>query len=423
MDLSLLTPRTLLRKAREYTRKLWVRVAIMGLMAVVAVGVAPLIEHFVPEKLARTLGGQAADRLLQIIANAMLAVTTFSLTVMVSIHRSVSGQWTPRAHRMLLRDTPTQTVLATFMGAYIYALTSLILLYTPYFGEAEVVVLFGMTLVVIVLIVAMMMRWILHLETWGSLIQTTSAIEEAAITSLDERARAPCYGANVLTPDTIIPATAVDLHALRTGFVQSVYQARINAKAAKAGAIVYLTVPTGSFVQEGDVIGHVASGTPELIGEIMSSLTIGNVRTPDQDPRFCLIMLSEIASKALSPGINDPGTAIDILGRMTRVLGHLAPEEPRDNAPLANLWLPPLDIAELVTESFAPIARDGAGTVEVQIALQKRLAGLQRHAPAPVAAAARRAAADALARARVALLHPSDRDRLAEAVKEPLPGI
>lgn len=405
----------LARKAREIARKLWVRVILIAALSLVAAVAAKLFAHLIPDGFSESIGADSLVGLLTIIANAMLAVTTFSLSVIVTIHRSASTQWTPRAHRVLLRDSPTQTVLATFIGAYIYALASLILLSTPYFGEAGVVVLFGMTLIVIVLIVAMMLRWILHLQTWGSLIQTTSAIEEEAAAAFKAQARRPCHGAHPLTPETAIPAGARDLRAQATGYVQAIYEPRINASAARAEANVYLTAPAGRFVHKGDVIGHVAGGDDELVDDITDAIIIGRVRTPDQDPRFCLIMLSEIGSKALSPGINDPGTAIDVLGTITRVLGHFHPGEDAEPPEYRNLWMPPLNAADLIVDAFVPIARDGAALVEVQIALQKRLDALVRHGPPVIAEAARLMAADALARANAALQAESDRKRLAEA--------
>ncbi|MCB1341921.1 MAG: DUF2254 domain-containing protein [Pseudooceanicola sp.] len=408
------TLRVAFRRLREIGRRLWVRVIGIAALSLVAVLVSQLFAHLIPQGFSEAIGADSLVGLLTIIANAMLTVTTFSLTVIVTIHRSVAGQWTPRAHRIMLRDSPTQTVLATFIGAFIYSLTSLILLSTPYFGEAGVVVLFGMTLLVILLIVAMMIRWILHLQTWGSLVQTLDAIEDHAIIAFGERAQRPCHGANPLTAETVIPPRAADLHAPRTGFIQSIYEPQIDAIAGRAGAGVYLIAPPGQFVHKGEVIGHVAGGPPDLAEEIAGSIVIGKIRTPDQDPRFCLVMLSEMGSKALSPGINDPGTAIDVLGTLTRILGHYQPEAEGPPPEYPNLWLPPLDAEHLVTDAFAGIARDGAALVEVQIALQRRLAGIIAHQPA-LAQAARKLAADALARANKALDHPADRDRLAAA--------
>ena len=81
-------PRTVLQLVTYYWRKLWVRVALLGLLAFVALGATQAVEVMVPDEMAQRVPGAAADRLRNIIGNAMLAVTLFSLTVMVSVYRS-----------------------------------------------------------------------------------------------------------------------------------------------------------------------------------------------------------------------------------------------------------------------------------------------------------------------------------------------
>lgn len=112
-------PETAVALIRHFGRKLWMRVTIMGLFAFVALGLSQLVEPMVPEHMATRLPGFAADRLLNLIANAMLAVTTFSLTVMVSVYQASSTQWTPRVHQLIMQDTVTQNTLAAFIGAYV----------------------------------------------------------------------------------------------------------------------------------------------------------------------------------------------------------------------------------------------------------------------------------------------------------------
>jgi uncharacterized membrane protein len=97
---------TVLRRLQRYSRKLWVRVVAMGLLAFVTIGVSQIITPYVPDSMARSVAGSAADRLLQLIASAMLAVTIFSITVMVSVYQSSSSQWTPRVHRLIMQGNP-----------------------------------------------------------------------------------------------------------------------------------------------------------------------------------------------------------------------------------------------------------------------------------------------------------------------------
>ena len=81
--------RKLVRIARDYARRLWVRVVFMGVLAIIALGLAQIAGFLLPDALKGYVSGNAADRLLGIIANAMLAVVTFSLTVMVTVSVTV----------------------------------------------------------------------------------------------------------------------------------------------------------------------------------------------------------------------------------------------------------------------------------------------------------------------------------------------
>jgi uncharacterized membrane protein len=84
----------------------------------------------------------------------------------------------------------------------------------------------------------------------------------------------------------------------------------------------------------------------------------------DEDPRFGLITLSEIASRALSPAVNDPGTAIQIISSYVRLFSLWA--EPLDSKktekkPYDRVAVPELTIEDLFEDAFRPLARDGAG--------------------------------------------------------------
>ncbi|MEP4981182.1 DUF2254 family protein [Ascidiaceihabitans sp.] len=104
---------------------MWTRVLIVGLLSLVVLCIATLIESILPQGGNGRLQGAAVDRLMQIIANAMLAVTVFSLTVMVTVHRNTSSQFTPRAHLLIMEGSVTQNTLAAFIGTYVTRLSQL----------------------------------------------------------------------------------------------------------------------------------------------------------------------------------------------------------------------------------------------------------------------------------------------------------
>jgi uncharacterized membrane protein len=395
-------------------------VIFFGFLAILSLGVTQLIEGIVPKELATSLTGSAADRLLSIIANAMLAVTTFSLTVMVSVYRSSATQWTPRIHRLIIQDRTTQNTLAAFIGAYVYALIAIIMRELGIYVDERAFVLFVMTVIVLAVIVIYLIRWVLHLQSFGSLIETTRQIEDVTRRQFVDRLENPCLGARPLTDN--IPQDAEILRASESGYVQSIYPEALNKLARNHGVALYLTRNIGNFVfinepllqfsRVGDPVDD-AHTLETLKAGLLESIQIGDIRTYDQDPRFGLIVMGEVASKALSPGVNDPGTAIDVIRRIGRILSNYKDEvEQERDDPLDHIYVAPLDPDDLIQDAFGALARDGSSVVEVQQCLQKTLAGLIRHPDAGLRKAATFAAEVHLQRALAEIGFEPDRARL-----------
>ncbi|WP_299378309.1 DUF2254 domain-containing protein [uncultured Tateyamaria sp.] len=411
--------RSAVQAARYMLRKLWVRVVLMGLLSFAALAVTQLVEPLVPADMAQRVPGAAADRLLNIIANAMLAVTTFSLTVMVSVYRSSASQWTPRVHQLIMEDAVTQNTLAAFIGAYVYALVAIVLREIGIYVDDRALVLFWLTVLVLAFVVWSLIRWVLHLQTLGSLVDTTRQVEEMTRAQFEERLATPCLGACVW--DGEVPEGATCLRADQSGYVRHIYPDALQEVAEQHGVSLYLHRNVGSFVFLNAPLVWVTGTAPDaeaLAAAVQPLIVLGDVRTYDQDPRFGLLVMSEIGSKALSPGVNDPGTAIDVLNRSTRILSLYQDEAGGGQSPQFDcLHVQPLDAADLIMDAFSGIARDGAGDVTVQQRLQRCLGALMAHPDAELSAAAEAMAQDCLDRAMEALTWPSDRAQLRATVE------
>lgn len=392
------------RLARRLSRRLWVRVALIASLSLFAVWASRLAGGLVTEDLADRVGSEALNRLLNVLATSMLTVTTFSLTVMVTVFRSSSQQFTPRAHRELMKDTTTQTALATFIGAYIYALAGIILSERQGFTKAEQAALYFATILVLALIVLQVLRWMVHLQSLGSLMHATSGIEREAIASIQERQRPPWTRLGPL--DKVPPGRMV--HAQSTGYLQEISPETLFDRLGKGGGRLHLLIQPGDFVDVGMPLA-VVENSDLSDDDVLAILHMGALRTTAQDPRFSLILLSEFGSKALSPGINDPGTAIDCLGRITRILDAHAPAG-TEGTPC--VFMPALSAEDLVVDGFEQIGRDGAALAEVQLFLQKRLRHLMAHRDPSIAREAAAASARALERALAAMTSEFDRERV-----------
>lgn len=408
-----------LRKFRDAVDRLGVRIAAIAILSLIAIGVARLLRTVLPEQITSTVGARSVRDLLQIIATSMLAVVTFSLSVMVSVYRSAAGQWTPRVHRLMLDDRTTQNTLATFIGAYIFSLTSIVLLQTSLFPGEEQVILFFFTILILILIIVAMINWVIHLQTLGSLIDAARRIEKRTSETFEERMNNPCLGGTPMEDVSEIPDDAVEIEADETGYVQEIFQRAIHLDADDNDVDVYLHHPVGRFVHRGEALCYLSEESDEMIESVRRNIRIGDLRTFEQDPRFGLIVLGEIGSKALSAGINDPGTAVDIIGRMSRILDSYRSEMDavRDEEPAhPRLHIPILAASDLIEDSFGPIARDGVSVVEVQVTLQKALAAIMHHPDETLASAAAEAAEIAYGRAENSITNDFDLKRVREAM-------
>ena len=406
-------PMHFVHEAIQQGRKLWVRVVIFGSLALIGLGIARLGAVFLPASLTGSIPISSVDRLFQIISNSMLAVTTFSLSVMVTVYRATSTQWTPRIHRLMLEDRTTQNTLATFIGAYVYATVGIVLRETGALTDAHAFLIFYLTVAVMAIIVVYIIRWTLHLQSFGSLIETAREVEEITAKRLKERLELPCLGGRPLTE---VPSGAVEIKAEVSGYVQYIYAGQLQKAAEVADVNVYMEVNVGSFVVAGDVVAHVTAPVEEA-DKFSDSIVLGDLRSFDQDPRFGLLVMGEMASKALSPGINDPGTAIDVMTRLTKVLGHYEDETDSGVDAIYNrVYVRPVMAAELISSGFSALARDGAQNVEVQIRLQKAMKSLRNHGDVGMREAAFEFARFELARALDAILFEGDRERLLSEV-------
>lgn len=379
---------TTLFRLRKLSRRMWVRTTAFALLALVAALFSRLVAPVLPTSLARAVDVDAVLDILAVLSSSMLAVTTFSLGVVMSTRQAISSGITPRAHRFVAEDPVTQRVLATFMGAFTYALTAQVLLRTGLYEQASSAVILVVTIAVLALVVTAMLGWIEHLTRVGSIPDTVAGLEAAMRPAIEDWRRRPALGACPAPLGAPLPAEArTVVRAPRSGYVQHIDIGALDeAAATEDGAQVFVDAVIGSFVVEGDALCH-HSGRIEA-ERLRSAFTIDRTRTFEQDVRFGIIVLSEIAQRALSPAVNDPGTAIFVIDRLTALLSGTGTVTGPEPPSCPRVFLPAVTSAELLSDGFDPIARDGAGMVEVHTRLQRACAALARHGDAAMTAAA-----------------------------------
>lgn len=396
-------------------RTLWIRVALYAVAGVVVALLASLSGTVFPGKAPVDISTDAIDSLLTIIASSMLAVTTFSVGALTAAYAGATSHATPRATPLLTEDEVVQHALSTFVGSFLFSIVGLIAVKVSAYGPEGRVVLFAVTLVIIGLVVVALLRWISRLTQLGQVADTISRIETATNRAMKTRVGMPFLGGNVL--HTL--REGVPVLAACVGYVQFIDTSALCELGEDLDIDIDVHVLSGTFVYDGTVLACVPFGSQPLAEDaraaIRKAFTIGTARTYDQDPRFGLVVLSEVALRALSPAVNDPGTAIDIIGRQTRLLsfwGDAWEEGVRKAADYPRLRLPALQYEDLFEDAFNLIGRDAAGQIDVTLRLVKALAALCSTGPAASRAAAQHQLRVALERTEVALTHPDDKSRL-----------
>ena len=414
-------------------RQIWFRASLFALLGVVTALFSAGARWVIPADVSVTFGSEAVEPILNILASSMLAVTTFSLTVMVTAYAAATSAVTPRAAKLLREDSTTQNVLAVFVGAFLFSLVGIIALNTELYGAPGRAMLFAVTLLVILIMVIALLRWINHLARLGMVDETSRIVEKAARLAFEERANVPFMGGRPLRNGSDdIPASAIPVCHAVPGYVQHVDMSALADAARKAGGEgegevkVYLAVLPGAYVYSQRPLLWVDGLTESEPGSqaldvFRDACVVGDQRNFEGDPRFGLVVLTEVASRALSPGVNDPGTAIDIIGRQVRLLAAWAERGEREDGgepACPNVFVPPLELDDMFDDAFAPIARDGAAQVEVQLRLLKALLALAETGGPAFRQSALRHARIALKRSEEVLLLEEEKARLREVVRE-----
>lgn len=397
-------------------RRIWFRAAVFTLVAVAIALLAGLVGPLFPDALEVDLGQGSVVTILQVLASSMLAVTTFSLTAMVTAYGSAASVATPRATQLLVEDRTSQNALSSFLGTFVFAIVGLIALSTGYYGSQGRTILFLATLAVVVFIVVSLLRWISHLSGFGRMADVIERVEASAATTLGYWARQPHLGA---APPVTVPAAAVAVHPNDVGYVTFVDIPALAALAHERELVVHVAICPGATTEltapVAWVEGDLRDAREAVQDAVRGAFRVERNRTYEQDPRLGVIALAEIGSRALSPAVNDPGTAVQIIAALSRVFTGVLTAAPPEKPSTDRVHAPSPAFADLLEDAFRPLARDGAGMVEVGLRLQRCFRGLIAVADTERGDELRSAAVDARERAEQALSAPSDLARLREA--------
>lgn len=384
---------------RKLRSEIWVRASFYALFGCVAALAAVFLTPWVPSEMADRLGGESVEAILAILASSLLAVATFSLGAMVSAYTAVSQAASPRVAALVTSDETTQKSLATFVGAFLYAVVATTAVNARYYGPEGRAVLFVTSLGVVVLVAFRLLAWINRLSSLARLSHMIEKVEDKTAEAL--KLYRPSSGVRL---EHLGGATVV---SPVTGYVQNIDRQALRTIAGKLACRIEIVATTGAFVRRDEPLCRLDADKPDerTLSDIVTAFSLDRARTFAQDPRHGLIVLGEIGGKAMSAAVHDPGTAIAVIGTGVRLFDdwsrptHAGVEANKSDDRLIE---PDLDGGDLLDDLFGPIVRFGLGDLQVAVRLRKALRSLGENGSS-LAPAARALADEVAARARTDL--------------------
>lgn len=319
-----------------------------------------------------------ATNMLSVIAGSMIgtAATVFSITIAAVAY--ASGNYGPRLLTNFMEDKGNQLSLATFIATFVYSIIVLRSVRAEdevaanaadaastalpgFVPQLSLLVAFAL----MAISVAVLVFFLNHIPSSIRINTVLEGIGERLLKQV--RAEFPQRSCEA-EPDE--QPGGQPLRAEGTGYVQMIDFDELGEIAEEYGCAISLKVRTGDFVHPGVALAELDGGEPDedLTDKLHSALILGATRTPKQDPDFLIDELVEIALRALSPGINDPFTAITALHWLGAATAELGNRDLRKNArqEANEKWVYPLP------DGFAHFVRRGFGAVRSAVATSPR---------------------------------------------------
>ena len=263
-----------------------------------------------------------AQTILGTISGALLTMTTITFSTIMVVLTMYSSQFSPRALQNFLNAPATQRVLGIFMGGFVYSILSLLFMRKTTVSHEVISASVSVILAVICLAffayfihkvgrsvqVSRLIRDITE-EVLKTIETNTKKVKDETVVVMDEK-----------PPFTISYSLITEFKSESFGYVQYIYFKKLADWAEEKSAVIDVLAPVGSFVGTKSVVAIVyhQDKLPEF--NLSSYFIIGEERSTLQDIEYGIEKIAEIGLRALSPGINDPNTAVRCIHSMGEVL-------------------------------------------------------------------------------------------------------
>lgn len=257
-----------------------------------------------------------ASSVLSSVVGAMIALLGFVVTIGVLVIQQATGTLSPRYMRLWYRDRLQKAVLATFTGTFAFAYTLLRSI------ETDSVPNLGVTLAGIAVSVSLLLL-LIYLNRFTHNLRPVAIADIVGRLGEQVLDRMAAHVRSTGVSDGVPPAAGpvARIRTERGGVIQALDAPGMVSLAARHDCVFVLAASVGDFVPPSGTVVEIHGGAPAPDPRLVTGLlALGAERTIEQDPAFALRILVDIAIRALSPAVNDPTTAIQVLNHIEAFL-------------------------------------------------------------------------------------------------------
>lgn len=362
--------------------------------AVVLGMILPRLEERLLPGLTAHVSVGAAMSLLSAIASGMLPLTGLVFSLAFVMVQFSATAYTPRLVSWFAGSGMMRHALGIFTAAFLYALAALAWIDRGGSGKVPLLTVWTAIVLLLVSIVVFMML----VERLMSL-QIARVLEYAgdqgrAVIARDYR---PLGGRTSGPAATELPAaTQVLLHRGGPAVIQALDVRGLVALASPGQRVIALAWAVGDTVMDGMPLARVhGAGPPLPEPRLRELIRLGTDRTFEQDPKYAIRILVDIAIRALSPAINDPTTGVQALDQIEDLLLRLGrcdldTGRARDEAGTVRLVFPVPNWEDLLVLALDEIRFYGMTSIQVMRRMRALLIDLHEHVPPERGAALQR---------------------------------
>lgn len=315
---------------------------------------------------------------MSVLATSLFSVGGVSFSITMVALTLTSGQYGPKVLRHFLQDTRSKLSLGLFFATAVYALVVSIALAAGDKPRLSVVAALALAMLSIIEFIGFIHRTASELQA-DQLIQRLGGQLRQGMSQLRRQSQSSDLRSGTAPwREAARGLQHGSLTAEREGYVQTADYRVIADALGEAGSLGILRVRPGDFVISGTELIRIwhSGGFREdkFRPALASAVVLGPIRTPIQDPEFPITQVQQIAARALSTGINDPGTAITCIDWLTLSLAEVVDADlpgclvlDQQNSP--RLLVRSRDFAGLLDIVYSPLRQFVSNDLQVAISL------------------------------------------------------